>query len=155
MDIGNKVSSIDIKVYTADTQPNKEVQPEAVKTAKIVEAVVKDRSVQDKKSGDAKVIDFTSKAHEELDEKALEVLKLASEVTSQLSSLNTEVKVAVDRDSGSIIFKILDTETNDLIKQIPSEEMLEISRRLSELLEDYASMQEDRKKVLSVFQDTL
>ncbi len=164
MDIGNKTNSMDIKVYAADTQSNKEVQSASEKAAKIVSGVVKERSIQDKRSSDAKVIDFTSKAADrsrdgtapvEAHGEVSDISTLASEVKSQLKSLNTEVRVAVDGDSGNIVFKIIDSETNDLIKQIPSEEMLEISRRLSELLDDYSSMKEDRKKVISVFKDTM
>ncbi len=164
MDIGNKIGSMDVKVYATDTQSNKEVQSASGKAARVVEEVVEDRSVQDKRSSGAKVLDFTSQAAGRSKEgtapvddhgEVTDISTLASEVRDQLSSFNTDVRVTVDSDSGNIVFKILDPETNDLIKQIPSEEMLEISRRLAELLEDYSSMKEDRKKVISVFQDTL
>jgi len=40
---------------------------------------------------------------------------------------------SVDDDSGRVIVKIVDSETNEVIKQIPSEEMMRISKALDKL----------------------
>ncbi|CAN0605577.1 unnamed protein product, partial [Ectocarpus sp. 12 AP-2014] len=40
------------------------------------------------------------------------------------------LQISVDGDLGSTIVRVLDTETDELIRQIPSEEFLQIARYL-------------------------
>ena len=80
-----------------------------------------------------------------------DINQLAREVTAQLSSLHTDLKIEVDDASGNFVFKVLDPETSDVLRQIPSEEMLRISRRLTALVEDYSNRE---TKTVAVFEDT-
>ena len=54
-------------------------------------------------------------------------------LTETLKHLNTELKgekrglhFSVDDDSGRIVVKVIDLETDEIIRQIPSEEMLDL-----------------------------
>jgi flagellar protein FlaG len=40
------------------------------------------------------------------------------------------LQFSVDKDTHSTVVKVIDSETNKLIRQIPSEELLSISKRL-------------------------
>ncbi len=59
---------------------------------------------------------------------------LASEMQVRLSRLNTELRLEVDRKSDRVIVKIVDQGTKQVIRQIPSEELLAISERLEEFV---------------------
>ena len=44
--------------------------------------------------------------------------------------VNSSLEFTVDEDTGTTVVKIVDKETNELIRQIPSEEMLSIAKAL-------------------------
>jgi flagellar protein FlaG len=48
-------------------------------------------------------------------------------------SLNNSVELSLDARSGRAIVRVVDTETGQLIRQIPSEEVLELRRALDRI----------------------
>lgn len=63
-----------------------------------------------------------------------EVEAIASEVQIYLKRLNTELRFEVDKDSKEVIVKIVDPENDEVIRQIPSEELLAIRERMEDLV---------------------
>ena len=57
----------------------------------------------------------------------------AKDVQSYLQQLPVDIKYAVDKETGAIYFKLIDPATQKVIRQIPSEEVMAMSRRLREL----------------------
>ncbi|MBI5682831.1 MAG: flagellar protein FlaG [Deltaproteobacteria bacterium] len=47
--------------------------------------------------------------------------------------LNREVKMAVDGDTNRIMVKIIDAKTGDVVREIPPEEILNISKKLTSI----------------------
>jgi flagellar protein FlaG len=60
----------------------------------------------------------------EVVEEALDTL------SKQLQNLNRTLQFSVDRNSGDTIIRVIDSETEEVVRQIPSEEMLAIAERL-------------------------
>jgi len=60
-----------------------------------------------------------------------ELEKRIEEVNEFVASINTGLSFRFDEGSGRDVVTIFDANTGDIIKQIPSEEMLEILRRLA------------------------
>lgn len=60
-----------------------------------------------------------------------ELEKRIDEVNNFIASINTGLSFRFDEESGRDVVTIFDANTGDIIKQIPSEEMLEILRRLA------------------------
>jgi flagellar protein FlaG len=56
--------------------------------------------------------------------------KLMEQMNQFVSSLNKGLSFRVDEESGRDIVTIYDTDTGDVIRQIPEEEILEVIRRL-------------------------
>jgi flagellar protein FlaG len=56
-----------------------------------------------------------------------EAVRRAQEAVSQFAS---NLRFSVDKDTGKTVVKIVDSHTNQVIRQIPSEELLAISRNL-------------------------
>jgi flagellar protein FlaG len=50
----------------------------------------------------------------------------------KLATQNQSVNISVDDVTKRIVVKIVDNETNKVVRQLPSEEMLRISRSLAE-----------------------
>ncbi len=63
-----------------------------------------------------------------------EIEAIASDVQIQLKRLNTELRFEVDKNSNDMVVKIIDPETGQIIRQIPSEELLAIRERMEELI---------------------
>lgn len=57
-------------------------------------------------------------------------VKAVQEFTKPMSG---NLEFSMDDQTGKTIIKVVDTATNELIRQIPSEEMLEIARALDRL----------------------
>ncbi len=67
-----------------------------------------------------------------LDESALKrATDAANQAVQQIR--NTDLSFSVDKGTGTIVVKIEDTKTHQLIKQIPAQEMLELAKRLKEV----------------------
>lgn len=60
--------------------------------------------------------------------------KIASEVEIQLKRLNTELRFEVNQKSKEVVIKIIDPDSKQLIRQIPSEEMVAIRERMEEFV---------------------
>ncbi|WP_411376610.1 flagellar protein FlaG [Desulfurobacterium thermolithotrophum] len=63
----------------------------------------------------------------ELIEKVIEDLK------KKLSMLNTQLQIKIDKDTDIVVVKVIDKETNKIIRQIPPEYVLKIAKYLDEI----------------------
>lgn len=55
------------------------------------------------------------------------------ELNKQMDQLGTRVSFSTDEDSGRLIIKVVENETNKVVKQIPAEEMVRMFARMAEL----------------------
>ncbi|MBE9528983.1 MAG: flagellar protein FlaG [Proteobacteria bacterium] len=60
-----------------------------------------------------------------------EVVQAAAEIEVHLRSLDTDLKFEVDIEDNEVVVKVLDPETNEVIRQVPSEEVMAIREKLS------------------------
>ena len=59
--------------------------------------------------------------------------QVARQVADSLRSVASGLEFSVDENSGRVLVRVRDKETNELIRQIPSEEMLAIRNALDHL----------------------
>ena len=52
--------------------------------------------------------------------------------SSRIDSLNRTVDYHIEQDSNELVIKIRDKETGEIIKQIPEEELLRLTNRISD-----------------------
>ena len=52
--------------------------------------------------------------------------------SSRIDSLNRKVDYHIEQDSNKLVIKIRDKETGEIIKQIPEEELLRLTNRISD-----------------------
>ena len=57
----------------------------------------------------------------------------ADDISDLLASMPKSLNLSVDEDLGQVVVKVMDPETKEVIKQIPSEEALELAKSLSKM----------------------
>jgi flagellar protein FlaG len=62
-----------------------------------------------------------------------EVEKAVEDMNKMVESLQRGLNFSVDKDLGDIIIKVVDQQTNETIRQIPSEDMVSLQQRLQEV----------------------
>lgn len=62
-----------------------------------------------------------------------ELKKAAEELNKKLNMLNSQLKIEIDKDTGIKVAKIIDKETDEVIRQIPPEAILKIVKYLDEV----------------------
>lgn len=63
-----------------------------------------------------------------------EIESVIKELNQFVQIFNTKIAFEIDKETKKTILRIVDVETNEVVRQIPPEELLKISRRISELL---------------------
>jgi flagellar protein FlaG len=53
------------------------------------------------------------------------------DMTKYFQNVRRELDIRVDDDTGVTVIKVMDTETHEVIRQIPPEELLELARHLA------------------------
>ena len=61
-----------------------------------------------------------------------QLAELAEQMDSFVGSFNQELKFRVDEDSGRHVVSVVDKKNGDIIRQIPTEELLDVIARLAE-----------------------
>jgi flagellar protein FlaG len=70
----------------------------------------------------------------ELSQQALE--KAVSQMAAYIQNTQRDMDFSVDEVTGRVVVRVIDSDSEQVIRQIPSEEMLAISRHLAESLEN-------------------
>lgn len=55
------------------------------------------------------------------------------EANYYLQSINRGLEFSVDKDTDRTVVKVVDTKSGEVVRQIPSEEMLELARHMREM----------------------
>ena len=56
-----------------------------------------------------------------------------SKISDYVQNVQRSLTFSVDKDSGRTIIKVVDSANNEVIRQIPSEEVLAIAKRIAEM----------------------
>ena len=75
----------------------------------------------------------TQEVDVELSQQALE--KVVSQLNAYIQNTQRDVDFSIDDSTGRVVVRVVDSVSEEVIRQIPSEEMLAISRHLVESLE--------------------
>ncbi|NVJ49486.1 MAG: flagellar protein FlaG [Gammaproteobacteria bacterium] len=75
------------------------------------------------------------KSQQETEVNAEKLQQKLDELTQSASNIQRSLRFQVDEFTGDTVIKVFDRSTDELIRQIPSEEMLTLSKRLKELNE--------------------
>jgi len=62
-----------------------------------------------------------------------EVQMLVDKANTLMKSMNVGIEFMFDQNSREMVIKVVDTETRDILRQFPSEEMLAMSRAMEKM----------------------
>jgi len=122
------MSEIKANMNRAETQPRSMLTTAPPANAKVQIDVTKVKATE--KSGESLPVENVVKVAQDTDTQNVEnaVSKLNEYVQSTSRTLNFQV----DDESGKTVIKVYDRESDQLIRQIPNELVLELARRLNE-----------------------
>ncbi len=102
--------------------------------------VQKEMSVQENISIQEKIIQRTKKIDESKEtgkklkvDENVDITKLISKVNDFVQSVSTKISFTYDEESDIPIIKVIDKETDNVVRQIPPKEMIELSKKMDEL----------------------
>lgn len=58
---------------------------------------------------------------------------VVKEVNDFIKPINNSLQFSIDDDTGTTVVKVIDSDTDEVIKQIPSEEMLALAKAIGQL----------------------
>ncbi len=94
---------------------------------------VEQKAQQVKNNNDVEISATTaSETKQPLNSKQLD--KVAQQLQDFVNELNVGLDFSVDKASGKDVIKVIDKNTGDVVKQFPSEEVLTLMSKLSEML---------------------
>ncbi len=64
---------------------------------------------------------------------------VVNELNNAILGVRRELRFSIDEDSGRAVVQVLDSETGEMIRQLPSDEILAVSRHIREVLESSQS----------------
>lgn len=65
---------------------------------------------------------------------AEQVKKTVDELNDAMEQVGTSLTFSVDKDTGRTVVKVVDRKTGEIVRQIPSEEMVRLSQRIAQLM---------------------
>lgn len=68
-----------------------------------------------------------------------ELTSALRQLSSHVQNVQRNLNFSIDEDSGRMVVKVIDAESEEVIRQIPPEEMLAVARRLRELSDERAT----------------
>ena len=66
-----------------------------------------------------------------------EAKRLSEELQRRVGGVDSQLQFSVDESTGESVIKVMDKATNEMIRQIPSEEMLQIAKALDRFQESF------------------
>ncbi|WP_213608822.1 flagellar protein FlaG [Pseudoalteromonas sp.] len=117
----------------ANSQADKELNPKTANDTQANAADTQQSSNEFNNTKQSKLYQNNSTANTEpqpLEREQLE--KVAQQLQEFMGEMNRSLQFQVDEDSGRDVIKVLDKNTGDIIKQYPSEEVLNMVSKLSE-----------------------
>lgn len=135
----------DVQVQVKNnSQPNKEASvrltlSQAAKETQDVQTKESAKTVVSEKEAEARQVDSQRQNRSAQSEEAAKeaekerTQKAVDYISESLASIRTNLDLSVDEDLGRIVVKIVDPETKEVLKQIPSEEALELAKSLGKM----------------------
>jgi len=104
-----------------------------------LQSVVVDQNEPQQQAKDDQGKQNSADNNDKTSKKSLNIESAVSEISDFLQSTNRQLSFSVDEKSDRQIVKVTDSESGEIIRQIPSEDVLALSERIRELQSDVGS----------------
>lgn len=138
---GNLINSVSLSPTTASSIPSAARKDSPVSTGSARSSEPTSVNKTDKTSN----ISSANQAESKADTKATtqvsneQLEAAASTMSDYAKSMNRNLDFTIDEDSGQTVIKIIDTESDEVIRQIPNEDALEMAKRMQEYADSHDS----------------
>ena len=82
-----------------------------------------------------KVLPAVQQSDKQAEERRKELSNAIRKVSGYVQNITRELNFTVDEELGRTVVTVIDENTGDVIRQIPSEDMLELAKNLAEIKE--------------------
>lgn len=131
-----------LPIPTGDVEPQQKQEVKAVAAASVTPEVSQVRSVETGTQLSSSAIQSTDKNQTANKPDVHDVIK---EMNHAVQNVRRELEFSVDNDSGRTVVKVMNSETGEVIRQLPTEEALAVARKLEEYMETRGSVGADGK----------
>jgi flagellar protein FlaG len=100
--------------------------PQTAPTAPVV------RTEQDLRARQASGANQQPQENPERKEQKDSLGEMVSDLNQLVRELHRELRFSVDKESGETVIKVIDSKTDEVVRQIPSDELMALRRRLEE-----------------------
>lgn len=69
-----------------------------------------------------------------------ELAQVVEKLNDHVQQIERDLQFSIDDSSGRTVVRVVNSQTEEVIRQIPSEEVLRISRNLQEQMEDFTGL---------------
>ena len=109
--------------------------PGKVSSVKQVKAVLPQNSDQHRQSlaADGKNMPKANFPGKLTEAQRKEINRATKEVSGYIQNITRELNFSVDEELGKTVITVIDDETGDVIRQIPSEEILELAKNIANM----------------------
>lgn len=111
---------------TSDVGMFKPILPGTVQTSPTAPAGRAEKEARAKQDpNNVHEVDKTDRADDKLS-------SVVSGLNDLVRDLQRELRFSIDEDSGDTVIKVIDSETDEIVRQIPSEELMRLRKHLEE-----------------------
>ncbi len=128
-EIANKISS---QVQQPVVRQPDVSAKSAVQGSMSIARVSRSEQGQETAANSGQILPPESQGKVNKEEEKESVKAAVANIEDYVQSVSRDLKFSVDDDSGRVVVKVLDSETQAVIRQIPSEEALDMARKLQE-----------------------
>jgi flagellar protein FlaG len=58
-------------------------------------------------------------------------------LNAKIQNLNRNLEFSIDQDNGEVLVRVVDAETHELVRQIPSEEVMALAHNIDQYLQEH------------------
>jgi len=116
----------------AADHPSKDIKDEAINIRSLDPA----ETEKPEQETDVSKVNKTEETNEQKEASEQELDNAVSQLNTYVQSINRNLEFNIDSNSGQTVVKVIDSETDELIRQIPNEEALHIAKQLDNGLSD-------------------
>jgi flagellar protein FlaG len=77
-------------------------------------------------------VEKTRELEKQSEEQAEAVQEKVAELNTHMQHLNRKLQFSVDDNSGDTVVKVIDSDTDELIRQVPAQEILDVKNAINE-----------------------
>ncbi len=66
-----------------------------------------------------------------------ELAAAVDQLNAKIQNLNRNLEFSINKDNGVILVKVVDAQTHELVRQIPSEEALALAQNIDQYMQEH------------------